>query len=37
VIPATRDPDHARENAAAGDPPWLGEKERRLIERLART
>jgi diketogulonate reductase-like aldo/keto reductase len=37
VIPATRDPDHARENAAAGDPPWLGKKERRLIERLART
>ena len=37
VIPATRDPDHARENAAAGNPPWLGEEERRLIERLART
>jgi hypothetical protein len=26
-----------RENAAAGNPPWLGEEERRLIERLART
>jgi diketogulonate reductase-like aldo/keto reductase len=37
VIPATRDPDHARENAAAGNPPWLGEEERGLIERLART
>ena len=24
VIPATRDPEHARENAAAGTPPWLG-------------
>ena len=37
VIPATRDPDHVRENAAAGNPPWLGEDERNLIERLART
>jgi len=37
VIPATRDPDHARENAAAGNPPWLGEEERSLIERLAKT
>jgi diketogulonate reductase-like aldo/keto reductase len=37
VIPGTRDPDHARENAAAGNPPWLGDEERRLIERLART
>jgi diketogulonate reductase-like aldo/keto reductase len=37
VIPATRDPDHARENAAAGNPPWLGDEERGLIERLART
>jgi aryl-alcohol dehydrogenase-like predicted oxidoreductase len=35
VIPATRDPDHARENAAAGEPPWLGPDERRLVERLA--
>jgi diketogulonate reductase-like aldo/keto reductase len=37
VIPATRNPDHARENAAAGNPPWLGEEERRLVERLARS
>jgi diketogulonate reductase-like aldo/keto reductase len=37
VIPATRDPDHVRENAAAGNPPWLGEEERSLIERLAKT
>ena len=35
VIPATRDPEHARENGAAGEPPWLGEQERRLVERLA--
>ena len=34
-IPATRDPDHARANAAAGEPPWLGDDERRLVERLA--
>jgi diketogulonate reductase-like aldo/keto reductase len=37
VIPGSRDPDHVRENAAAGNPPWLGEEERNLIERLART
>jgi diketogulonate reductase-like aldo/keto reductase len=36
VIPATRDPEHARENAAAGEPPWLGPEERRLVERLGR-
>jgi diketogulonate reductase-like aldo/keto reductase len=35
AIPATRDPDHARENASAGEPPWLGPEERGLIERLA--
>ena len=35
VIPATRHPAHARENAAAGEPPWLGPGERRLVERLA--
>jgi diketogulonate reductase-like aldo/keto reductase len=37
VIPASRNPDHVRENAAAGEPPWLGPQERRLVERLART
>ena len=37
VIPATRDPDHVRENAAAGNPPWLSEEERSLVERLAKT
>jgi diketogulonate reductase-like aldo/keto reductase len=37
VIPASRNPEHVRENAAAGNPPWLGKEERRLIERLART
>jgi diketogulonate reductase-like aldo/keto reductase len=35
VIPATRDPEHARANAAAGEPPWFGPDERRLVERLA--
>ena len=37
VIPASRNPDHVRENAAAGEPPWLGPDERQLIARLART
>ena len=37
VIPASRDPEHVRENAAAGEPPWLGPNERRLVERLAQT
>jgi diketogulonate reductase-like aldo/keto reductase len=37
VIPASRNPDHLRENVAAGEPPWLGPEERALIERLART
>jgi aryl-alcohol dehydrogenase-like predicted oxidoreductase len=36
VIPATRNPGHARENAAAGLPPWFGPEERRLVEELAR-
>jgi len=35
AIPATRDPQHARVNAIAGAPPWLGDAERRLVERLA--
>ena len=36
AIPATRDPAHARANAAAGSPPWFGPDERALVERLAR-
>jgi diketogulonate reductase-like aldo/keto reductase len=35
VIPATRNPAHARANAQAGEPPWLGRRERALVERLA--
>ena len=35
AIPATKRPDHARENAAAGQPPWFGSEERALVERLA--
>jgi diketogulonate reductase-like aldo/keto reductase len=35
AIPATTDPDHVRENAAAGSPPWFGPDERRLVEALA--
>jgi diketogulonate reductase-like aldo/keto reductase len=35
AIPATRDTEHAREPAAAGEPPWLGPDERRLVARLA--
>jgi diketogulonate reductase-like aldo/keto reductase len=35
VIPATRNPDHARTNTKAGEPPWLGAEERALVESLA--
>jgi diketogulonate reductase-like aldo/keto reductase len=35
VIPATRNPLHAAENALAGEPPWFGAEERRYVERLA--
>jgi diketogulonate reductase-like aldo/keto reductase len=35
AIPATGDPAHAKQNAAAGDGPWLDEEQRRLVERLA--
>jgi aryl-alcohol dehydrogenase-like predicted oxidoreductase len=37
VIPATRDPRHAVENAKAGTPPWFGPEERHVVERLAAT
>jgi aryl-alcohol dehydrogenase-like predicted oxidoreductase len=37
AIPATSRPGRMRENAAAGDPPWLGPDERRLVQRLARS
>ena len=36
AIPATRVPEHAWSNAAAGLPPWFGHEERALVERLAR-
>jgi aryl-alcohol dehydrogenase-like predicted oxidoreductase len=36
AIPATSSPQRMKENAAAGDPPWFGEKERRYVEELAR-
>ena len=35
VLPATRRPDRAHENAAAGSPPWFGPEERRYVEHLA--
>jgi aryl-alcohol dehydrogenase-like predicted oxidoreductase len=35
VIPATADPAHAAENAAAGEPPWLDDEQRRIVEELA--
>jgi len=35
VIPATSRLGRAAENAAAGDPPWLGPEERDLVVRLA--
>jgi diketogulonate reductase-like aldo/keto reductase len=37
VLPATSRPGRARENAAAGSPPWLGREERAHVERLAPT
>jgi len=35
VIPATKRPERARENATAGSPPWFTVAERSLVERLA--
>ena len=34
AIPATSDPQHARENAEAGEPPWFDEDQRRFVEQL---
>jgi aryl-alcohol dehydrogenase-like predicted oxidoreductase len=36
AIPATSKPEHARENARAGDPPFFGEEEREYVTRLTR-
>src|SRR4051794_36176108 len=35
AIPATSRPERMTENAAAGEPPWLGPDERALVEQLA--
>jgi diketogulonate reductase-like aldo/keto reductase len=35
AIPATSHPARVAENAAAGQPPWFGPEERRLVSRLA--
>ncbi len=35
VIPATSNPEHARQNAGAGSEPWLGPERRRFIENVA--
>lgn len=35
AIPATSYPEHAEENAAAGEPPWFGNEERDYVARLA--
>jgi aryl-alcohol dehydrogenase-like predicted oxidoreductase len=35
VIPATSNPEHARDNAVAGNPPWFGPAQRAAVVRLA--
>jgi aryl-alcohol dehydrogenase-like predicted oxidoreductase len=35
VLPATSDVEHARENAAAGDPPWFDPETRDYVGKLA--
>jgi diketogulonate reductase-like aldo/keto reductase len=35
AIPATSRPERVTENAAAGEPPWLGPDERALVARIA--
>jgi aryl-alcohol dehydrogenase-like predicted oxidoreductase len=37
VIPATSSPDHMRENAGAGSPPWFAGDQRMLVRRIANT
>jgi aryl-alcohol dehydrogenase-like predicted oxidoreductase len=37
AIPATSAPDHVKENASAGEPPWFGPDERAYVERLGRS
>ena len=37
AIPATANADHARANAAAGEPPWFSADERAYVERLVST
>ena len=34
AIPATSSVEHARSNAAAGDPPWFDDEQRALVERV---
>jgi len=36
VIPATSSPQHAEDNAVAGEPPWLDQEQRELVARLAK-
>ena len=35
AIPATSKPGRTRDNARAGEPPWFGPEERKLVRRLA--
>ncbi len=35
TIPATSKSEHVLENAAAGNPPWFGDEERKYVQRLA--
>ena len=35
TIPATSKVEHMHENAAAGEPPWFGRRERAYVEKLA--
>ena len=37
AIPATSNPERARENARAGEPPFFGKEEREYVSRLARS